>query len=328
MIDSTFQPLAAAVPSYLIEFIHIGLGSFTHLIDPNKRIFIGYLTLNACIVFLAFRFTRNSHSVITTKRRAWLDGTSWHDLFWLVSNHILRVALVTPLLFSQVSLAITTNTLLVTYLGQGEYLHLNAPSALILLSICVFMFEDLARYILHRLFHSIPWLWRFHAVHHSATALNPLSLYRVHSAEMLINTLRSIATIGLVSGVFMYVVDGPIGLIEIFGVNVFVFIFNSAAANLRHTPVWLSFGKLEHIFISPAQHQIHHSNTPKHFNKNYGSALAIWDKIFNSWLPSKNQTVHGFGLYEDRASIPLSKQLLGVNLNSKESQRMTKDKWN
>ena len=36
-------------------------------------------------------------------------------------------------------------------------------------------------------------------------------------------------------------------------------LFNFAAANLRHSHIWISFGRFEKIFISPAQHQIHHS---------------------------------------------------------------------
>ena len=42
--------------------------------------------------------------------------------------------------------------------------------------------------------------------------------------------------------------------------------------------MWLSYGpRLEHLLISPAQHQIHHSTDEAHYNKNFGSCLAIWD---------------------------------------------------
>jgi hypothetical protein len=39
---------------------------------------------------------------------------------------------------------------------------------------------------------------------------------------------------------------------------------------------------MEHILISPAQHQIHHSAAKKHFNKNYGSIFALWDWMFGT----------------------------------------------
>jgi hypothetical protein len=62
-----------------------------------------------------------------------------------------------------------------------------------------------------------------------------------------------------------------------------VFIFNSLAANLRHSHVWLSFGPvLERVLSSPAQHQIHHSDAPRHFNKNFGINLSLWDWMFGT----------------------------------------------
>ena len=44
----------------------------------------------------------------------------------------------------------------------------------------------------------------------------------------------------------------------------------------------------EYLLISPYQHQIHHSDNPKHFNKNMGSKLAIWDWMFGTLVLSKS----------------------------------------
>lgn len=85
-------------------------------------------------------------------------------------------------------------------------------------------------------------------------------------------------------------------MFDLLGVNLFIFLFNVAGSNLRHSHICLRFGKWELFFISPAQHQIHHSVQLKHFNKNFGSTLAIWDSLFNSLLLSKNEQVKAFGL--------------------------------
>lgn len=62
-----------------------------------------------------------------------------------------------------------------------------------------------------------------------------------------------------------------------------LFIFNALPANLRHSHAWLSFGhRLEHVINSPAQHQIHHSNAPRHFNKNFATNLSLRDWMFGS----------------------------------------------
>jgi sterol desaturase/sphingolipid hydroxylase (fatty acid hydroxylase superfamily) len=39
---------------------------------------------------------------------------------------------------------------------------------------------------------------------------------------------------------------------------------------------------IEHVLNSPAQHQIHHSDAPKHFNKNFGINLSLWDWMFGT----------------------------------------------
>nr|WP_216092588.1 sterol desaturase family protein [Candidatus Marithrix sp. Canyon 246] len=49
---------------------------------------------------------------------------------------------------------------------------------MVLFTLSLFIFSDLTRYLLHRLLHSIPILWEFHKVHHSAKVLNPFTFYR------------------------------------------------------------------------------------------------------------------------------------------------------
>ena len=105
---------------------------------------------------------------------------------------------------------------------------------------------------------------------------------------------------GLVTGVFYYLASGEVGTLTFVGVNVFTFLFMFFGANLRHSHVKLKFYNwLENIFISPFQHQIHHSDNPKHFNKNLGSHLAIWDKLFGTLLKSDEVQKIKFGLGEN-----------------------------
>ena len=76
-----------------------------------------------------------------------------------------------------------------------------------------------------------------------------------------------------------------------------VFIFNVTGSNLRHSHVPIFYWKwLERILISPAQHQIHHSTLPRHFDKNFGAILAIWDWIGGSLHLSEPETKLEFGV--------------------------------
>ena len=88
------------------------------------------------------------------------------------------------------------------------------------------------------------------------------------------------------------------------GVNVFHFVFIFLGANLRHSHVKLKYPKfLEYILISPFQHQIHHSNNPKHFNKNMGSKLALWDWILGTLVLSKSVGRISFGVDKDNSKF-------------------------
>ena len=85
-------------------------------------------------------------------------------------------------------------------------------------------------------------------------------------------------------------------LITVFGASVGVVIFHSLGSNLRHSHIKIRYPRaIELFFISPGQHQIHHSTEKRHFDKNFGVALAVWDLIFGSLSHSEDRT-HKFGL--------------------------------
>ena len=87
--------------------------------------------------------------------------------------------------------------------------------------------------------------------------------------------------IGNGSNIFLF--GSSVNLYTILGVNIFVFIFNILGSNLRHSHVGIRYWKwVEYIFISPGQHQLHHSIAREHYDKNFGAALAIWDWLFGS----------------------------------------------
>jgi sterol desaturase/sphingolipid hydroxylase (fatty acid hydroxylase superfamily) len=95
---------------------------------------------------------------------------------------------------------------------------------------------------------------------------------------------------GAVLGVFMHLHGADTGVVTILGIHVFVFIYN-AIGNLRHSHVWLSYSpRLSYLFLSPAQHQFHHSTRPAHFGCNIGYSFALWDWLFGTiYVPAKEE---------------------------------------
>ena len=110
-----------------------------------------------------------------------------------------------------------------------------------------------------------------------------MTVFRTHPLEGIIFSLRSSVTQAISISSFIFLFGNTVSLYTILGVNIFVFIFNVLGSNLRHSHVGIQYWKwVEYIFISPAQHQLHHSIAKEHHDKNFGAALAIWDWFFGS----------------------------------------------
>lgn len=148
---------------------------------------------------------------------------------------------------------------------------------------------DFSRYLSHRLHHRIPMLWEFHKVHHSAEVLTMFSNYRNHPVETAVELALRLIAVALIGGIFgcFY----PSGLVEITILNLggLAFVYY-LTAHLRHSHVPFDFGRLRKVFISPRMHQLHHSADPKHFDRNFGFMLSIWDQLAGTlYLPHPSE---------------------------------------
>ena len=153
----------------------------------------------------------------------------------------------------------------------------------VIAAILLFLTQDFCRYWNHYLHHETRVLWPFHAVHHSAEVMTPITFLRAHPLYSVLQALLISALVGIVQALILFLLIGQIDLWVIYAgtlaFNAYVFF----GAHLRHSHIWVSYGPfLEHILISPAQHQIHHSSDPKHHDKNYGEVFAIWDWMFGT----------------------------------------------
>ncbi len=161
----------------------------------------------------------------------------------------------------------------------------SGPYGPYIFALLYLLIADFAYYVAHALSHKNPFLWQFHAVHHSPKFMTPLTLYRLHPLDGI--TFKSVKNVieGFLLGGLIFLFMGKIDIYRIFGMNFIYFVFTIAASNLRHSHIWISWGRvLNHIFISPAHHQIHHSARMKHWGKNHGQVFAIWDWMFGTLL--------------------------------------------
>ena len=274
----------------------------TFLHDPSNRVFWGYLLVSLLIagLVLAIQDPKKWASRLYNQLLSpnlWLHPSSLLDMKLMVAKSLVRVLLFVPWLISSYAFATGVLKALNEYLGPAGSSSIREPLVALLYTVVLFLSSDFSRYLVHRLCHRVPLLWQFHQVHHSAEVMTPLTLYRSHPVENLLFILRGVVVTGVVTGVFFYLFGAHAIQHQILGVNILGLLFNMLGANLRHSNVWVSYGSIiEHVFFSPAQHQIHHSVHPRHHDTNYGSCLAIWDWLGGSLRLAEEQSSLRFGL--------------------------------
>ena len=280
------------------------LNVFEYFINPNKRLYFGYILSSIFIAFLFYYFTKIKTKVIFSKK-LWFHKSAILDYKYFFVGYFINILFLIPFLISAKTIAFSVNKFLYFQFDFFETNFFSYNQIIFLYTLALFIASDFTRYWLHRFLHTIPFLWEFHKIHHSAKVLNPATFYRVHFVENILFGLRYSFTIGIVTGIFIYFFGAMIDIYMVVGVNILLFIFSLLGSNLRHSHVPLSYGKyLEKWFISPKQHQVHHSK--KYFNKNYGGYFAIWDRIFGTLKLSGEIKTMKFGLKKEQMKEYLS----------------------
>ena len=132
---------------------------------------------------------------------------------------------------------------------------------------------DFTHYWCHRFRHSVGFVWAFHTTHHAEERLTFASEVHLHPVEMFI------------SAIFLYF---PIIILGAEPVTIIWLSFLSRMALAwQHSELPWRCGPLYYIFVTPAFHGFHHSTNPRHYNKNYGVTLSIWDFIFRTAVDEK-----------------------------------------
>lgn len=283
------------------EAVDLSLSYFT---DTDKRVHVLYLFSSLLLAYYVYikSDVRMSFLKYLFPKKVWLATSAFVDYSFFFFNSFIKIIFIGPYIIVGFYIAHYTNEYLIQFLGFPSY-SLGVFHTILLYTISLTIINDFITYLIHLCMHKIPFLWEFHKIHHSATVLNPITQYRIHPIELIINNVRSILIFGFITGFFDYLSAHSIDKLLFLGANLFHFVFLLFGANLRHSHVKLRYFKfLEFIFISPFQHQIHHSRDPQHFNKNLGSKFALWDWLFGTLVLSEKVETLRFGISEDKNS--------------------------
>lgn len=250
------------------------------LFNPSQRLFWLYLLSSALLSIGIILVQQRKQISLNSIKNYWLHPETLLDYRYFFISWFIKLYLIAPLLLSAKTVALWVFGLAQGYIPAiGE--HLSYEVTTLIYTLSLFIVSDFSRYWLHRFLHSSDMLWQFHKVHHSAQTLNPLTFYRIHPIESFLFGSRYALSAGLVTGICLCLFGAKINLVTIFGANIFIFGFSLIGSHLRHSPIEFSYGRiLEHLFISPSQHQMHHSAKLMRFN--YGGYLALWDWLFGT----------------------------------------------
>lgn len=280
----------------MLEFLSAPAAKF---IDPSERVFWGYMLSALVIASVAISVQEKHFNLVGQLKRLfnpkyWLSQSSLFDVFLMIFNSSMRLMLLVPFFGSHLVVTVLVGGFLQENLGDAPRLDMSWFWIASFFSICFLIIDDLSRFLLHFCMHRFNFLWYFHKTHHSATVLTPLTIFRVHPVEHILYFTRRLVVFGFITGVFIWLFSQRLSGLEILGVDMFGVLFNFAAANLRHSHIWISFGRFEKIFISPAQHQIHHSVGSS--NMNMGSIFSFWDGLIGTRVYSGERRRLEFGL--------------------------------
>jgi len=144
----------------------------------------------------------------------------------------------------------------------------------------LFLVRDFVQWNTHVILHKVPFLWRFHQVHHSVEQMGFAAHLRYHFMETFVyRTMEYI----------------PLAMIG-FGIQDFIVVhlFALTIGHLNHANIYLPLGPLKYLLNSPQMHIWHHAKElPKGTSGvNYGITLSIWDYIFGTvWMPHDGRDI-------------------------------------
>lgn len=160
---------------------------------------------------------------------------------------------------------------------------------------------DYTLYLWHVLVHRVPWLWRFHRVHHADLDLDASTAIRFHFGELIVSVPWRAAQVALIG------VDArTLELWQTLTLMSVVF-HHSNAALPEHVE-----RRLAAVIVTPRMHGIHHSREAGEMNSNWSSGLSVWDRVHGTFRLDVPQDaiVIGVASLADEPATSLARMLI------------------
>ena len=236
-----------------------------------------FLGIFVCMALLEARYP--ARKAVLDRKTRWVGNLSMVALGALISRVLLPATLVGVSVWAQQEDFGLFNVMLgyaqsgSSLTGISDAVESSGVVFAVIVTLSVILL-DMIIYWQHRLFHTVPLLWRFHKMHHADSHMDTTTGLRFHPVEIAISLGVKAAAVALL-GI-------PAVAIVIFEVALNGFaLFNHA--NIRLSQKWDD--KVGRVLITQRLHRIHHSQAKAESNSNYGFSVSWWDRLFNSFTP-------------------------------------------
>jgi sterol desaturase/sphingolipid hydroxylase (fatty acid hydroxylase superfamily) len=249
-------------------------GSAAGALGPDSSpLFLGldFFVLN--VLFTGFLFVPVER-IFPQRDQAIFRGEWREDLFYyLVSSMLVQV--LTFLTFSPARTILAFAPLTATRAWVGSL-------PWVVQFVAIMFLTDFVQYWVHRAFHRVPWLWHFHAVHHSAKHMDWMAGARMHFLEIL--ALRSTTVIPMfVLGFSAAAMNSYIFLVYLYSTFV-------------HANLGWRFPLVEKILVTPRFHHWHHGIEREAIDVNFAVHFPLLDRLFGTYFLPQDRWPDGYGI--------------------------------
>jgi sterol desaturase/sphingolipid hydroxylase (fatty acid hydroxylase superfamily) len=154
-----------------------------------------------------------------------------------------------------------------------------------------FLAVDFCSYWIHRLQHASRFVWAFHSTHHAQEQLNFATTTRFHPVDHFVFDMLNFVPVLMLGA-------SPLDWLPFILVS-------KCLALAQHSRIKWRLGPLSAIIVTPRFHSFHHSADARHYNKNFGAYLTIWDRIFGTAMDAPEQPA-AYGLADIKMPTLLS----------------------
>jgi len=255
-------------------------------LDETRYIGLDWFILNLLVLSLVFV---PMEQIFGRLRKQKIFRKGWRtDLAHFFASHVMVQV--------TVLLTMIPAALFFRWLLNADFQGVVASQPIALQAVVAMVLADLFAYGSHRLFHRVPLLWRFHAIHHSSQELDWLASSRLHLFDIIVTRAVALAPLYLMG-------FAPAALYP-------YLVFASIQGIFIHSNLRFRFGPLRHLLVTPQFHHWHHTSQREAVDRNFAIHLPAIDYLFGTHHLPKDLWPDSYGIEGNPIPLGYWRQLV------------------